>query len=179
MIWYLTIPFIVFFTFKNMIQSDFPDGSHRNFLEWAFLLIVSTFFSALLSLIPFGVSCLIGSIPKVTGIADAPYPLIALREKDGTTGRFFLGSGTINDSQYYFWYRRAPDGSVRGGKTYREAGVRIWESDDPHMTTFHPEYKNVWAKKLLWLVGTDLRDTETFCPDFYIPKGSIKEGFEL
>lgn len=182
MIWYLPVPFIVFFTFKNMIQSDFPqaNGSSRTFLEWALCLVVATLISGVLSLIMFGASCWIGSIPKVIGVADQEYPLVALREKDGQTGRFFLGSGMIRDSQYYFWYRRNPDGSIRGGKTYREESVRIWqENTNPHMVTFRPEYKNSLAKKYMWLVGTDMRDAENFYPDFYIPKGSIKEGFEL
>lgn len=184
MIWYLFIPAIVFLTFKNLIASGFPDleGQHpTTFLGWIFLIFVGLAISGIISLAPFGISCWIGSIPEVIGRPNPEFPLIALREKDGISGKFyFLGAGSINSTEYYFWYRKNSDGSISGGKTARQSGVRIWEDDDhPHMVTFHTEYANPLARKLLWIVGTDMRDDEQWCPDFYIPKGSIKEGFLL
>ncbi len=182
MIWYLTVPLIFFFTFKNLIQGDWLDISGR----WTFLAAVFTIFagcliSLLISAIPFGLSCWIGSMPNRVGKPNSPFPLIALREKDGIQGRsYFLGAGFINDTQYYFWYRRSTDGSISGGKTVRQPEVRIYEEDSqPRMVTFHTEYTNPLAEKWLWVVGTDVRDDEDWCPDFYIPKGSIKEGFSL
>jgi hypothetical protein len=183
MVWYLIIPVFAFYTFKNLYQSGFPQfapTAHRNFLEWVFLIVMGSVISSVLSLVPVGLSCFVGSLPDCQGVANPPYPLVTLREKDGQSGRFFLGSGSINDMQYYFWYRRNPDGSVSGGKTTRQPGVRIFEDDKfPHMVTFHTEYKSPLAQKYLWLVGTDIRDDSIWCPDFYLPKGSVREGFEL
>lgn len=188
MIWLLMIPVIIFFTFKTLWLSGFP-GFHyvglwdRNFLEWCFFLFVGGFISFIISLVPVGLACAIGSMPETHGIKDKEYPLVALREKDGIKGRFyFLGAGSIDDCQYYFWYRRDQNGAVSGGKTTREPGVKIYDTknnDKPSMVTFREEYKNKKTEQWLWIIGIDMRDTTDFCPDFYIPKGSIKDGYSL
>jgi hypothetical protein len=166
----------MFFTFSNMIKSE----NLSTFLDWCFVLFVSCFISALISTVPFGISAFIGSRPQTKGIKDAEFPLVALREKDGVKGNFyFLGAGVINDQQYYFWYIKNSDGSISGGKTYRCPEVRIYEQDGvPKMVTYKYEYKNKWIKKYLWIIGIDLRNNEYY-EDFYIPKGSIKEGYNL
>ncbi len=183
MIWYLIVPFIVYFTFSNLIRGNWllmQGQSRMNFLEWCFTIFVGCFLSLLISSVPIGLSCLIGSIPKTIGVANIPSPLITLHLKDGIEGRFFLGSGYVGDAQYYFWYRKNADGSISGGKTRRNPGVRIYEDESqPRIVTFHTEYSNSIWNKLLWIVGTDMRDDEDWCPEFYIPKGSIKEGFSL
>jgi hypothetical protein len=181
MIFLLTIPFIVFFTFRSMIASGFPNfpGEPRGFLSWIFMVIVSCFFTGIISLIPFGIACWIGSLPKRTGKFDKDYPLIALRQKDGISGKFFLGSGTVNDEQYYFWYRKESD-HISGGKTIRSSGVRIYEGDySPFMRTYKDDYLSPKTSKYIWIVGIDMRGEDNYLPDFYIPSGSIQEGFSL
>jgi hypothetical protein len=186
MIWVLPIPAIIYLTFQNMITSDFPglsmDGHqiHRNFLEWAFCLAVSAFFSGLISMVPLGIGMIAGSLPERVGRFDRDYPLVALREKDGVTGQFyFLGAGSINDTQYYFWYRK-DGGHISGGKTVRESGVRIYQDDTPpRMVTFKTEYVSPIWDQIGWLIMLDVRDPGGWCPDFHIPPGSIKEGFQL
>lgn len=150
------------------------------FLGWCGVLFFICLVSSLISLVPLGLAALIGSLPGLVGEKDEEFPLISLKEKDGVAGRFyFLGSGCINDQQYYFWYCRNPDGSIFGGKTVRVPGVEIYECRDmPRRITFKTEYKNKWLGKYLWLIGIDLRNTE-WCERFYIPKGSIKEGYNL
>lgn len=183
MIWLLSIPTIIYFTFRNLCESSFPslDAGSRNFLEWAFLIFVGCFFSALISLVPIGIASYIGSIPQVWGVPAEEYQLVSLHEKDGGHGKFyFLGAGTISDRQYYFWYAKRQDGAVVGGKTSRVPAVEVYESDGtPKMVIYRAEYKKDWPKKYLWLVGIDQRDKDDFYPTFYIPKGSIKEGFVL
>jgi hypothetical protein len=185
MIWILSIPFIIFFTFKDLIESKFSQCYHcdgKGFLGWCFLIFVGCFISFLISWVPIGIAAFIGSFPERTGIKDKEYPLISLRERDGTSGQFyFLGSGSINDVQYYFWYRRNSGGDISGGKTIRESDVRIYETDgsEAKMITFKTEYKNRDVWRWLWIFGIDLRDRADWCPDFYIPKGSIKEGYQL
>jgi len=185
MIWILSIPFIIFFTFKDLIGSNFPPCYHcdgRGFLNWCFLIFVGCCISFIISLVPIGIATFIGSIPERNGIKDKEYPLVSLRERDGISGQFyFLGSGSINDVQYYFWYRRNSGGDISGGKTIRGPGVRIYETDNSEakMITFKTEYKNRNVSRWLWIIGIDGRDDEDWCPDFYIPKGSIKEGYQL
>lgn len=181
MIFFLFIPPILFFVFKAILHDRmmWPGFANATILDWGFMLFVGCFFSFLISLVPIGLSAWIGSMPEIVGVKDKTYNLIALRQQDGVKGRFFLGSGYIGDEQYYFWYRLNPDGSVSGGKTERQDGVRIYYGPEPTMTTFRTEYKSSMASKYLWIVGLDLRRKEDWWPDFKIPEGSIKEGFSL
>jgi hypothetical protein len=180
MIWALCIPVILFFTFSDLATwREFQRP--LSFLNWAFFIFMGCFISFLISIVPIVIGCIIGSQTqkRYKAVLDAEYPLIALREKDGITGHsYFLGSGTIEDTQYYFWYRKQGD-SIRGGKTKRTEGVRIFETDDsePKMVTWKTEYSlDKWA----WIIGfEDEQGSINWNPDFYIPKGSIKEGFIL
>lgn len=183
MIWLISIPFIIYFTFKNLYLSGFPSinpENTRNFLEWVFLIFAGSFFSFLISLVPIGMAYFIQSTYEVTGVKDREYPLVALREKDGISGNFyFLGSGTFQDSQYYFWYRKDGD-HISGGKTLREQGVRIYEEPgEAKMMTYKTAYKSEWTKKYGWIFGLGIEEDHKWCDTFSIPLGSIKEGYSL
>ncbi len=183
MIWLFSIPVIIFLTFSELIKSDWDSmsGGHRGFLGWCMTILLGSVLSAIISFVPIGVAAIIGSIPEVHGVKDGEYPLIALREKDGFKGQFyFLGAGSISDRQYYFWYRQNPNGSISGGRTPRESGVEVYEYDgDPIMITYRTEYKSKLAGRYIWIIGLDTRSKDNWYPRFYIPKGSIKEGFSL
>lgn len=180
MIWLLTIPIIYYLTFTELMQGIIFAHSDKGFLDWVTLIFFSFFFGSLISLVPFGISALIGTIPKIHGVVDKKYPLIAIKEKDGFTGQlYFLGIGYIKDTQYYFWYRKNENGSISGGKTERTSGVEIYEKEEsPTMITFRSEYKNPFAK-YIWLIGIDLRCKKQWCDRFIIPKGSVKENYSL
>jgi hypothetical protein len=171
----LAVLVIGFFTFRHIFDDSSPD----DFIEWLGSIFISTVFTGVISLIPFTVLSIIGSNTDRVMKLDRDYPLVALRERDGVEGHFFLGSGSISDKQYYFWYRQ--DGNfISGGKTEREPSVHIHEGDyKPFMRTWKAEYKNPWVAKHGWLFSLDLRDTDWYSPDFYIPTGSIQQGYGL
>lgn len=193
MFWFLSIPIVGFFVFKNLIEfnwlmlgghgSEAPSLTEYPFLAFVFTVFVGCFATGLVSLAPIGLACFVGSLPERSGVVDASYPLVTLREKSGISGTFyFLGAGSIRDVQYYFWYRRNIDGSISGGRTYREKGVRIYEIKDdsvPRMVTFKTKNQSSGLGVIWWLLTIDPRDDVDWCPDFYIPVGSIKEGYEL
>jgi len=111
---------------------------------------------------------------------------MTLQVKDGHQGAFFLGTGMIENTMYYFWYRRNEDGSVSGGKTARSEGVRIFDNIEvggsPYMQTYKTSYVSKFWSKCIWLIGIDRSkedDEDSWCPSFHIPAGSIKEGFVL
>lgn len=172
----------MFFTFKNMIQGNWlllnGPPSDWPFLGWVSTILVGVFISALVTAAISVPAMVLGSNTTRRWHANPPLPLIALREKDGFQGSFFLGSGMVRDQQYYFWYRRMPDGTIEGGKTLRGPGVRIHELTDgsqPRMVEFaYDEPSDLYKFFLI-----DLREDESLLPDFYIPKGSIQEGYSL
>jgi hypothetical protein len=183
MLWLLTIPFIAYFTFRDMYHSGFPDldpdSVSRGFLAWAFLIFMSLLFTVFISSVPVGLACFIGSQRSYQGVKDKVYPLMTLGERQGFRGQsYFLGIGAIDNVEYYSWYRIHEDGSIRGGKTRRHEGVRIFTSNNPCMVTYATQFS---GHDLVWkLIGIDTRDHDYhWNPVFYIPKGSIKEGFSL
>lgn len=181
MIWLIAVPFIGYFTFRQLIASGFPglENDPRGFLGWVFCILVGLFLTGLISLVPFAIASILGSNTNTVSVKVADYPLVALREKDGVSGNFFLGSGYVGDEQYYFWYRRDSD-HIEGGKTRRESSVRIYERDGtPIMRTWKSVYKSTFVQRYGWLYSIDLRHEDTYSPDFFIPRGSIKEGFQL
>lgn len=186
MIWLLTIPFIFFFTFKNIIGDNWLliNGGMDNagFLGWTFTIVVGCFISGIISLAPIFIAYWIGEIPKVWGVVDEEYPLVSLKEKSGIKGQFFLGSGSIEGVEYYFWYRRNKDGSVEGGKS-NVSGAKIYEQDaTPTMVEYKTDYKNKYVKYYIWFIGLDKRSKEAdgeWCPTFTIPKNSIQIGYNL
>lgn len=186
MIWYLALPPMWILALYDIYKSGFPgfhEGYSRNFLEWCFMLFVWVSISLILSLIMWGISSALGTIPEREGKADKKYPLIALREKDGMVGQFFLGSGYVGSTEYYFWYRKNEDGSVSGGRDQRCPGVRIYEdaaADGAYMQTFKTHYKNQFFDSLFWFfIAIDMRDSTGWSSDFHIPLGSIKSGYIL
>jgi hypothetical protein len=154
--------------------------SNAGFLEWVFTVFAGCFIAFLISLVPLGIAYGIGAIPKRKGVMCEEFELISLKEKDGITGRFFLGTGFIEGIEYYFWYRKNENGSISGGKTQRQEGVEIYEKDEtPKMITFETDYTNKYVKYFIWIIGIDRRGDVSWCPRFIIPKGSIKEGYTL
>lgn len=195
MIWLVTIPLVVFFTFKNMIEGNWLmlhahgnwDGPAPPFYQWPFLAVIFTIFvglfiSAFVSVFILAIPMIIGSQPKMVGVVDIDYPLMTLREREGMSGTFFLGSGHIEDRQYYFWYRKNADGSISGGKTLREPCVKIRDTKDgeaPFMRTYRTQYANPTLASWWYLVTLDVRGDTGWCESFFIPPGSIKEGYSL
>lgn len=183
MIWYLAVLIFGWFAWGDLVHSGFPGfdaDAPRNFLEWCFMVFVWLFGCAPIGLVATGIATFVGGLMPRHSVKSDSYPLIALREKDGSNGNFFLGSGTLNSAEYYFWYRRAKGGEIQGGKTYRSPSVRIYQGDyAPKMDTWKCEYSIPGCWVWVWLIGIDVRSDITYSPDFYIPEGSIMEGYSL
>jgi hypothetical protein len=155
--------------------------ANGNFIEWAGTIFVALLLSCLISSVPFLIAGFIGSLPNRHGVISKKYDLVALRERDGIEGKFyFLGTGMIKSTEYYFWYRKDESGAISGGKTERWEGIKIFEEDSPpQMIEFETEYLIKYLENWLWIIGIDFRSDVDWCPRFTIPKGSIKEGYSL
>lgn len=181
MIWILMVPIVFYLTFQDLSNDSFLFNSNMGFLDWVDFIVIGTFVSLLISIIPLSIGIFVGTRPKIYGEKSKERELVTLRNKDGFSGQgYFLGIGYITDKQYYFWYVRDDDGAIRGGKTARSEGVDIHETQNiPKMVSFRKRYYNEFWEKYLWLLGLDTRSDDVFCPRFYIPKNSIQENFTL
>ena len=95
--------------------------------------------------------------------------LVALKQKDGIQGSFFLGSGSIQDVQYYFYYRNLGNNTYRMGKEKVDNCVVV-EDGRKSKVWFTPEFNNRWW----YLVGLPSAQKAI---EFHVPKGSISKDF--
>ena len=101
-------------------------------------------------------------------------PLVSMSTGDGIKGRFFLGGGSIDDVQYFFYYTRSNDGSMRRVKIEQDMAV-IYEDIDNPSNAYAVIYEN---KRVM--AGIELNEPPvTTRIDFHIPKGSITQSFEM
>lgn len=99
--------------------------------------------------------------------------LASLRDDEGVSGRFFLGSGSIGTTQYYFFYKEVELG-YRPGKVAAEYdNVLITEKERPDGELAVYKYRPIGFWK--WIALNE----ELTKFEFSIPTGTLKRGFVL
>lgn len=173
MIWFLTIPVMFILTFRELVIKDRYGG--------VFDAIMGTFVSIILSVVigglpAAGLALFIGSKIHAHPVLSRTDTLVSLHTKDGEQGTFFLGSGTVNGVQYYFFYRKNSDGSFGPGRVYADDAVRVYEEPrtDASMLTYD------------WVKDADEENIFSFpvnagghSYDFHVPTGTILRGFSM
>lgn len=108
-------------------------------------------------------------IPYLT--ADLGY----LERDSKLTGSFCLGSGSINQYPYYFYYEKNEDGGYVPKQLAAGDNVVFFENKDtttlPHVKVFTKEFTTKW---LDWFA---ISSTEKKY-EFHIPEGSIKAEYK-
>ena len=99
--------------------------------------------------------------------------LVSLRDDSGVSGRFFLGTGAINENQYYVFYKKIGSG-FQQGKVEVSDNVTIFEEEreDGEVKLYIYQFVNPSS----WLWSLDYEEKKW---EFFIPKGSIKRNFVL
>jgi hypothetical protein len=139
------------------------------FLE-TFLFVV---FSVLVFGIGIGFSSLVGiAIPKHWTEPET-VQLVSLRNSDGISGHFFLGTGSINTTQYYFFYKEV-------GKGYQPGKVKVADN----VMVFEEKRQNGQLKIYTYqFANASLRWVAMDWPihkyEFIIPERSLKKNFVL
>lgn len=174
MLWYILVPISLFFFGKDILFGEFPpSGALDWFMSCLMLLLLSGF---IVGGICTGIAFAVGTAFDAHAVQQASQELVAIRDKDGFQGRFFLGSGVIKGDQYYFYYARLADGGFKPGKVYAGDGCRVYEQNrkDAMLVTYSWELNKSWA----WLVGLPTA-TGGYSYDFYVPKGTIRTGYTM
>jgi len=104
--------------------------------------------------------------------------LAAFGDRTGavTNSSFFLGSGSIGSTAYYYYYEVLPNGGKRFGKTNAESRfVEIHETDrsDGELHLRHFDYKGSLG---FWFMTGDRH--EIVAQTFYVPKGTVLNSFK-
>ena len=168
MIW----PFLFALLFVIFAWRSIYDKA-SDFLDYCF----STFFLVVFTAMAFGVglgfASLIGlAVPKHwTGPDTAK--LVSLRDGDGISGHFFLGTGSIGTTQYYFFYKEAGQG-YQPGKVTVTGNVMVFEEkrQGGELKAYTYQFVN---SSFGWIA----MDWQSQKYEFVIPEGSLKKNFVL
>lgn len=102
-------------------------------------------------------------------------PLCALRDNMGTSGTFFLGTGSVDSKMKYFYLIKDGQGRMSIEGIYVNNAYLVEFADDssmaPHILREYTHFKS-WILRVLLIY---YKDTTTF----YIPEGSIQYNFNV
>lgn len=173
MIWMLGIPVVLFFVAKQLFGDPFM---REGFVDYTLLCCLTVMMTGLGSIPLFGIAFGLGALFETHPEVVNNYTLVSIRDKDGVTGQFFLGSGMIQSEQYYFYYFKNADGSVTPGRVRAGQGVRVYEEDrtTAELVEFHWELNKSWA----WTVAFPVHD-DGWSWKFYVPKGTVRTGYTM
>ena len=172
MIWLLAAPIVFVMALK-----EFWEDSYRGFFDHFMAAVMAGIFSVLFGLFPAaGIAALIGLAFDTHPAQVSDDRLVALRDKDGMNGQFFLGTGTIEGDQYFFYYRELSDGGFQAGKVKASSGVRVYEEqrEDARIVAFRWELNQDWA----WWVSFPV-NTGGYSYVFHVPVGTIRRGYSM
>lgn len=162
----------------GMIIGIFSYHYHKEYTKAIVYTIFLMFVGALVGAL---VSMMLSSALYKSKVPLAKSRIDISAMSDGTSmyGHFFLGSGTIKDVQYYYYYELLDNGGFKQNKVTVSNTV-IFESEDTtgYMVTFtYVLPDNHWAKG--WIVDGCDCSSEKDTYEFHIPKGSVQREFKL
>lgn len=103
-------------------------------------------------------------------------PLYALKDNSNISGSFFLGTGSVDEDNYYYYITReegkgySVNKMAAGGYTYLEyLSAEGCEYDEPCLVYYHDEWENKVLRFFAW--------SPINWHTFYIPEGSIIENY--
>lgn len=173
MIWIIPAIVGIYYVFKEFWFGTL--APHGGF-DWMMMTLAGCLFSIFPILACIGCAAFVGVWFETHPVEASRDKLVSIRDKDGVTGQFFLGSGMIQSEQYYFFYKTNSDGSVTPDRVRAGQGVRVYEEDrtDAELVTYEWQLNKEWA----YLVGMPV-NTSGRTYKFHVPKGTVRTGFTM
>lgn len=166
MIWpIIFVLLFIIFTWRSIYDTA------CEFIEYFMYTLLFILFSIFVFGMGIGVSLLVGiAIPKQWREVET-VQLISLRDSEGLSGSFFLGSGKIGTTPYYFFYKKVGNG-YQLGKVAVDDNVIVFEEkrEDGQLKVYTRKFTN---PSLRWIALT----WPSHKHEFVIPEGSIKRNF--
>lgn len=152
--------------------------------EYRFERAVFSFIIALIGTFAGGLAAVVISQVSVDSSVrwdrTANIELVSLNRDSKLQGRFFLGTGELNQKEYYYFYKRAQDGGYKPGKIAISDSVTIYEEE--RRDGLIEVYECYGEKKESFLIiyfGLPFTDSCGKAYHFRIPTGSLKRDFLL
>lgn len=144
-----------------------------DFLGYFMATMILGIFAVVAFCIGIGLALLIGLIIPKRWSEPETTKLVSLRGSEGINGNFFLGTGSIGTSQYYFFYKEVGKG-YQPGRIEIDDNVMVFEEERQYgeIKTYTYQFVN---PSLQWIA----MDSEIEKHEFFIPDGSLKKDFVL
>lgn len=111
-------------------------------------------------------SIFIGFFFETEKVINENIPLYAIKDNSGTSGRFFIGSGSIETEPYYFYLVKEGDGFSQKS-TPADKVIIVETFENPRVETYKPEFVN--KNRYLWGIPfTSYKDA------IFVPPNTIK-----
>nr|WP_156736357.1 hypothetical protein [Mycobacterium sp. E3298] len=135
--------------------------------------VLSGLIGALIALLPMLVAAmLIHSFNDQEEYIKEEIPMVALKDNVGVSGRFFLGSGSVDDEMKYYYMVQSDKGmqiqSVSAEKSY----LIETDKEQPVIKITDKRFKNKNLER--WFPSWESGDTT-----IYVPKGSIDYNYKV
>ncbi|MEK7465605.1 MAG: hypothetical protein AAB631_02395 [Patescibacteria group bacterium] len=174
MFWICYLPIVVVVVLYIIISNNNRDWG----VDSVWSALVAGFWTLIIGAI---IMLVIGIVVK-TNYSDDDYikttevqHLYAFNDRFSTNGSFFLGSGNIGPTAYYYYYEALPNGGKRLRKVNaEESGVEIYEENrsDGVVNIRHFDCETELRFFYLRFGGH-----QTPAQKFFVPKGTILNGF--
>jgi len=119
-----------------------------------------------------GIAFGIGSCDSLSGWETSRLVnLVAVKDGSSTYGSFFIGCGSIDEVEYYFFYYETISGGIKKDRLLVR-DVTIYEDDSvrSHIKQHEAKFKS-WK---YWIFAWESPDKKY---SIYVPKGSVKRDF--
>lgn len=173
MIWFfIFIPLVFGRMFKEFVLDGGEDWLVR-LIGIPMSMIGGCLFGGLLSAM---IAVPLGFMFNTHYVQTSSQNLVALRDKDGIEGNFFLGSGHIGSQPYYFYYAQQSDGGYSPSEIKADDSVTVYETTEKSARLI--SYEVVANSHIADWVSLPLSEGDHLYK-FYVPAGTIKRGFSL
>ena len=165
---------MIFFATMGLIGTSRWMGEECDgFVSWFFGILTIVFFTCVMFAVGVIPALIIGNIPDKYWEETDKIELLSLRNVNGVSGHFFLGSGSIQSEQYYFFHKKSGD-SYQPGTVRADNNVFVHESErqDGAAKVYERKFINqrhTWYA-LCW-------PSEKY--EFFIPNGALKRSYKL
>ncbi|AMB18761.1 hypothetical protein BH780_gp178 [Bacillus phage Eldridge] len=145
------------------------NGYEFEFMDWVLACVMGFVAFIVLGLVVIGLS----TIPEANYKLIEESKIYALKDKSGTEGSFFLGSGQIKDEQKYFFIREQEGGKVMDSIDMDEA-ILYEGAKETKVEKYEAVIKNKVARFLF--TSASPRGNKY---KLYIPEGSITADYKV
>lgn len=176
MIWIILWVAIAIFAFQGMFLD--PTMAPQSAGEFFFIGLFYIFILCAAALLCGGAGYGIGQLFPSAPVEGEHQILAAIRDKDGVSGQFFLGSGFVESKPYYFYYQNVAGGGLRPGKLDADGSVTVYQEARPDAELVIFNWKVTypgWA----WVVCLPHSESDSQSFDFHVPTGTVKAGYSM